>query len=99
MAANSDFRYDQQAFDTAINNYRDVKDRFQKTKDILTRCINSLREGWQSDAGDAFFADFDDDLSPSLDKYINFLSYLIESLQSARSQYDSIVDKASSLRY
>lgn len=99
MGANSDFRYDQQVFDTAIRNYQDVKDQFQGTKDILTRCIDSLREGWQSDAGDAFFADFDDDLSPSLDKYINFLSYLIESLQSARMQYDSVIDKAGGLRY
>lgn len=99
MGANSDFRYDQQVFDTAIRDYQDVKNRFQRTKDILTRCIDSLREGWQSEAGDAFFADFDDDLSPSLDKYINFLSYLIESLQSAKTQYDSVVDKAASLRY
>lgn len=99
MGANSDFRYDQQVFDTAIRDYQDVKDRFQRTKDILTRCIDSLREGWQSEAGDAFFADFDDDLSPSLDKYINFLSYLIESLQSAKTQYDSVVDKAARLRY
>lgn len=99
MAANADFRYNRSAFDVAIKNYKDVKEQFEDTKSILTDCIDSLRDGWQTAAGDAFFADFDDDLSPALDKYINFLSYLIESLEAARSEYDTVVDQADNIRY
>lgn len=99
MAANADFRYNSEDFTTAINNYQNVQKQFQDIKDILTECIDSLRDGWQTSAGDAFFADFDDDLSPALDKYINFLSYLIEALQSAQREYDTVIQQAENIRY
>ena len=97
--ASPDLRYDSDAFQTAITEYQNVKQNFQDIKSSLTDCIESLRSGWQTSAGDAFFENFDDDLSPALDKYINFLSYLIESLEAARISYDSVVDQAQNLRY
>lgn len=99
MGANSNLRYDSDIFQTTIDQYREAKDKFEATKKVLTDCIESLRQGWQTDAGDAFFANFDDDLSPALDKYINFMDYLIESLEAAKNKYDTVVDKAEALRY
>ena len=68
---------------------------------LMIVCRIGIRheQGWQTDAGDAFFANFDDDLSPALDKYINFMDYLIESLEAAKNKYDTVVDKAEALRY
>ena len=97
--ANPDLHYESAAFQTAISEYQNVKQSFESIKQSLTNCIDSLREGWQTCAGDAFFKDFDDDLSPALDKYINFLAYLIESLEAARISYDAVVDQAQNLRY
>lgn len=94
-----DLCFDIDAFDTAIQQYAEAKDKFCTVKQTLTDCIDSLREGWQSAAGDEFFKDFDDNLSPSLDQYINFVAYLSESLVAAKAQYEQIQQKANTLPY
>lgn len=97
--AKADLSYDSDAFSKAITEYTAARDSFDSIKNHMTECTNALRSGWQSDAGDAFFSSFDDDLSPALDKYINFMEYLIDILQKASAEYDPIVTEAEQLRY
>ena len=99
MAIRIDLRYDSDEFDAAVSRYEEAYQKFASVKSILTQCVDSLREGWQSEAGDAFFADFDDDLSPALEKYLNFVVYLKESLQAAKTQYDPVEEYARGIRY
>lgn len=97
--AKADLSYDSDAFSTAIAEYKAAKASFEDIKGNMTKCTNALRSGWKSDAGDAFFSSFDDDLSPALDKYINFMNYLIDILQKASAEYDPIVTEAEQLHY
>lgn len=97
--AKADLSYDSDAFSTAIAEYTSARNSFKRIKSNMTECTDALRSGWQSDAGDAFFSSFDDDLSPALDKYINFMDYLIDILQKASAEYDPIVTEAEQLHY
>ena len=96
--ASINFEYNSDTFDAAIAAYTAAVQDYNTLSDDLQKATDSMQGKWNSSAGEAFFSQFNDDFTPALKLHIKFLTYMIECLQHAKTEYDQVVDKAQSLK-
>lgn len=89
---------DKDALDKAKTNYSTYAQDMTNLKTKLENAVNDIRNGWQSDAGDAFFTKFDDEWKKNFDDYINVINHMSSNMQIAKNKYQAVFDEADKLK-
>lgn len=78
------------------------KEEMEQLKTEIKASFEQLRKDWDSDAGELFFAKFEDDLIKNLDRYIAVFDYMSKNLSTASQKYDEVfrvADTVASAQY
>lgn len=89
---------DKDALDKAKTNYSTYAQDMRNLKTNLEVAVDDIRDGWQSDAGDAFFKKFDDEWKKNFDDYINVINHMSSNMQIAKNKYQAVFDEADKLK-
>ncbi|WP_167955702.1 WXG100 family type VII secretion target [Anaerosporobacter faecicola] len=93
-----DLKVDTAAIQTAITEYETIYKEIDTLKEDLTKTIEDLKAVyWQSEGGEAFFKKYDDSWAKNVDVYLKVLEFLKTELGYAKTEYDSLIQKANEL--
>lgn len=88
---------DRDALETAKSEYSSYAQQMSDLKDKLVGAVDDIRDGWKSDAGDAFFTKFDDEWKKNFDDYINVINHMSSNMEIAQNKYQAVFDEADKL--
>lgn len=88
---------DKDALETAKTKYSSYAQDMSALKTKLETAVDDIRNGWKSDAGNAFFTKFDDEWKKNFDDYINVINHMSSNMQIAKNKYQAIFDEADKL--
>lgn len=74
-------------YDNAVKNMEDI----QATMKTM---VDDVKEGWNSEAGDAFFEKYDEEWLKGFNQYKEVLSHMSENLNTAQGKYTEVSDLA-----
>lgn len=89
---------DEDALAKAHTDYSDQASRMTTLKDTLTKSIDEIRSGWQSNGGTEFFKKYDDEWLKNLKDYIDVIHHMAENMDHSIKKYDEIFDVADQIR-
>jgi WXG100 family type VII secretion target len=84
---------------TQAKKIKKIADDLKKNQKKLTSSLETLREDWQTSAGDKFFEQYDEKWTHNLDNHIKLLNDLVKELQYAASQYEPVEREFSQLSF
>lgn len=91
----ADFKVNIDVLGSTITVYQTAIDDLETAVSDAQDAIDLLKSsGWQSGAGDAFFANFDDEWKDGIEKRILVLKHLKECLDIAETEYSGLVEDA-----
>lgn len=70
-----------------------IKDELKDCSESLTHNLSDLRDDWQSDAGRAFFSNYDDSWVPEIEKQCESINDLANAIKFAAQQYETVEDE------
>ena len=91
------FIFFEESLDTAKNNYSSYAGDMELLKTKLETAVDDIRSGWDTEAGETFFAKFDDEWKKNFDDYIAVINHMAENMQIAINEYQEIVNEAEEL--
>lgn len=83
----ADLKFDCEAFNNAITQYRSVATAMEDNKRTLIKKMDELKDSWQSDAGVAFSSFYNENWGAHVDQYVAILNQLAKLLEKARDEY------------
>lgn len=90
----ADLKYDTEQLAQSASKYREAAEIMNSVKQDLKTKVAALKDvHWQSTAGEAFMAMYQDTWAESVDKYVAVLNKMAELLDRAVQDYDSVTDK------
>lgn len=89
---------DKEALETAKNQYTNCAERMKTLKSTLESAVEGLRDGWKSDAGDAFFKKYDDEWVKNFTDYINVIEHMSSNMLIAKNKYQEVFDEADKIK-
>lgn len=94
-----DLRYDTEAINTAITDYREIVTEMDELKTELSKLFEQLKdEDWKSKAGEAFSNKYEEGWAANVDKYIAVVNELADILEYVNTNYyGPLVERAEAL--
>lgn len=90
-------KFDLDVMKNAEASYQDYATRMAAVKTNLRQAIDAVRSDWDTDAGAAFFAKFDDDWERNVEDYIAVIQHMSDNMRIANSNYSSVWEEAKAL--
>ena len=87
----------EEAMETAKSGYDDCASRMRTLRDKLKTAVDDIREGWDSDAGKAFFKKFDEQWYKNFNDYIAVIEHMSENMTKSKNKYQPLFDEADNL--
>ena len=95
--ANDKLTIGPEAMESAKNEYDNYSQQMSALKTKLTNSVNALRTDWNSEGGEAFFDKFDNTWQTSFTQYIDVINHMSAQLESAKTQYQTVIDEVNKL--
>ena len=94
-----DLRYDTEAINKAITDYREIATDMDNLKTELSKLFVQLKdEDWKSKAGEAFSNKYEENWAANVDKYIAVVNELANILEYVNTNYyGPLVERAEAL--
>lgn len=83
-----------QAFSTAVTQVSQQAAALRNLSRAIDASFNELKQNWNSAAGRAFFAKFDNELLKHIDQYADKLQARVGALTQVRSRYEEVFGAA-----
>lgn len=94
----SKFRVDTDVLTDTINTYKIIADDINRAIRDAENAVNALKtSGWQSNAGKAFFDNFDYSWKVNMAKRVKVIIHLRQCLENARNEYEQLCSEAARL--
>lgn len=92
--------YNEDQFGSAISSLVKVQQDFVDIVKSLGEDIVTLRtEAWDSEAGELFLNKFKDSWTPTVQKYIDMMQLMIDTLETGKTVYGEVREEILSLEY
>ena len=75
------------SYDIAVNDLETLKNKMQAM-------VDSVKEGWDTDAGKAFFEKYNDEWLKGFNQYKEVLGHMSENLNVAKGKYTEVTNLA-----
>ncbi len=93
-----DIYLDEDAFQTAINDYTKLIEDMKDFRQRISRLLDRLREGFDTPAGKAFFESCGSNLLQPLDDQLRVFQHVSDNLKNSKQKYQSVFDEYKSLK-
>jgi|LSQX01.2.fsa_nt_gb WXG100 family type VII secretion target len=90
---------DQDAFATAKDKYSELANRMEALKVSLQNAVESVEDGWKSNAGDEFFRKFNDDWMTNIENYIEVIRYMSSNIDESNRKYGEVYTAANNVKF
>lgn len=98
MAKYDYLKYDTEQMAETKRIYNECVTDMDSLKTKMQTMVDSVREGWKSEAGDAFFSKYDNEWLQGFVQYKEVLTHMAENLDSAKGKYSEITRQAKALK-
>ncbi|MDF2872948.1 MAG: hypothetical protein K0R05_4523 [Anaerocolumna sp.] len=78
--------------------YHEQAQRMIDLKAKLSVAVEDIKEGWDTQAGDAFFEKYGNEWEKNITNYIEVIQNMSRNLQMADSKYQSVYETAQKIR-
>ncbi len=96
--AESDLKFDTDKMLEASNAYLSDASDMKTLRDNLKKALDDLKSGWDTEAGAAFFAKFEEDWYENVGDYAAVIEYMGNNLAQCKTEYDSVYTMADKIR-
>ena len=98
MAKYDYLKYDTDQMGATKGIYIQCVEDMDALKTKMENMVNSVKEGWQSEAGQAFFDKYDNEWLQGFVQYKEVLEHMAQNLDSAKGKYSEITRQAKALK-
>ncbi len=91
-------KFDIEKLNSMIKKCENAKTDLEEKDKELSRNLETLREDWNTPAGDKFFRDLDDDWTKQVAQYTKITGAIIELLEAAIREYKPVEQQANDLK-
>ncbi len=74
--------------------YADAVSKMTEIQKKMQKMVDSVKEGWDTEAGDAFFEKYDEEWLKGFNQYKEVLTHMSENLNTAQGKYTQITNLA-----
>lgn len=74
--------------------YTDAVSKMTEIQKKMQKMVDSVKEGWNTEAGDAFFEKYDEEWLKGFNQYKEVLTHMSENLNTAQGKYTQITNLA-----
>lgn len=74
--------------------YADAVSKMTEIQKKMQKMVDSVKEGWDTEAGDAFFEKYDEEWLKCFNQYKEVLTHMSEYLNTAQGKYTQITNLA-----
>lgn len=98
MAKYDYLKYDTEQMASTKRIYNECVTEMDSLRVKMQNMVDSVKEGWKSEAGDAFFTKYDNEWLQGFTQYQEVLTHMAENLDSASGKYSEITLQAKALK-
>lgn len=91
-------QYDTEVLASTKTAYEKAVTEMEGIKSDMETMVNSVRESWKSDAGDAFFEKYDNEWLKAFEQYKEVLQHMAYNLDIANNKYSEVTQLANKLK-
>ncbi len=74
--------------------YADAVIKMTEIQKKMQKMVDSVKDGWDSDAGTAFFEKYDEEWLKGFTQYKQVLNHMSENLNTAQGKYNEVTELA-----
>ena len=74
--------------------YADAVSKMTEIQKTMQKMVDSVKDGWDSDAGKAFFEKYDEEWLKGFTQYKQVLRHMSENLNTAQGKYNEVTELA-----
>ena len=93
-----DIVIDEEAFQTAVNDMKNLEQKLQNLRNETEDMINTLKKGWDTPAGRKFVQSCESNLYKPLDDQKLVLQHISETLAESKQAYSSVFTEYETLQ-
>ena len=98
MAKYDYLKYDTEQMNETKRIYNECVTDMETLRTKMGKMVDDVKEGWKSEAGNAFFDKYDNEWLQGFVQYKEVLSHMAENLDSAKGKYSEITRQAKALK-
>lgn len=87
-------QYDTEKMTEVKQTYVDAVSKMTEIQKKMQKMVDSVKDGWDSDAGTAFFEKYDEEWLKGFNQYKEVLTHMSENLNTAQGKYTQITNLA-----
>ena len=87
-------QYDTEKMTEVKQTYVDAVSKMTEIQKKMQKMVDSVKDGWDSDAGTAFFEKYDEEWLKGFNQYKEVLTHMAENLDTAQGKYTQITNLA-----
>lgn len=87
-------QYDTEKMTEVKQTYVDAVSKMTEIQKKMQKMVDSVKDGWDSDAGTAFFEKYDEEWLKGFNQYKEVLTHMSENLNTAEGKYTQITNLA-----
>ena len=87
-------QYDTEKMIEVKNTYNDAVSKMEDIKSKMQKMVDDVKEGWDTEAGDAFFEKYDEEWLKGFNQYKEVLTHMAENLNTAQGKYEEVTKLA-----
>lgn len=87
-------KYDIEKMIEVKNAYVKAVEQMESIKTNMQNMVDEVKEGWDTEAGDAFFEKYDEEWLKGFNQYEEVLTHMSENLNTAQGKYTEITNLA-----
>lgn len=85
-------QYDTEKMTDVKQTYVDAVSKMTEIQKKMQKMVDSVKDGWDSDAGTAFFEKYDEEWLKGFNQYKEVLTHMAENLDTAQGKYTQITN-------
>lgn len=82
----------------AKTSYYEQAQRMRALKVKLDTAVESIKDGWDTKAGDKFFEKYDTDWDKNITDYIDVIQHMSDNMKIADSKYEVVFNTAEKIK-
>lgn len=87
-------QYDTEKMTEVKQTYVDAVSKMTEIQKKMQKMVDSVKDGWDSDAGTAFFEKYDEEWLKGFTQYKQVLNHMSENLNTAQGKYNEVTELA-----
>lgn len=87
-------QYDTEKMTEVKQTYVNEVSKMEDIKSKMQKMVDDVKEGWDTEAGNAFFEKYDEEWLKGFNQYIEVLTHMSENLDMAEGKYTQITNLA-----